>query len=162
MTFAKLLIQLSHFDPKLPLVFKLDGAEIGAGYHVTELRHSVSTGIDCGGSIETWDEAKLQLFDVPGKTHMSIVKFSNIVQQSLIELPILADATLLVEYATGNIGLKSLTLKDARLDEGRALIELQNMTAACKPAQRKQLQNDVIDTKDTPGATKPALLVCCG
>jgi hypothetical protein len=147
MTFASLLTQLNAFDPELPLVFTLEGTDIGAGYHVTELRHLSATGIDCGGTIETWEEAKLQLFDLPGKTHMSVAKFSAILKQSLNKLPSLADTSLSAEFALGNIGLRTLSLSQPRLDESRVLVELQNLTALCKPLQRQQ-------TKEP--------LVCCG
>jgi hypothetical protein len=144
MTFASLLTQLNAFDPELPLVFTLEGTDIGAGYHVTELRHLSATGIDCGGTIEIWEEAKLQLFDLPGKTHMSVAKFSAILKQSLNKLPSLADTSLSAEFALGNIGLRTLSLSQPRLEESRVLVELQNLTALCKPLQRQQTKEPLV------------------
>jgi hypothetical protein len=89
----------------------------------------------------------LQLFDLPGKTHMSVAKFSAILKQSLNKLPSLADTSLSAEFALGNIGLRTLSLSQPRLEESRVLVELQNLTALCKPLQRQQ-------TKEP--------LVCCG
>ena len=62
-TFSELVSQLQAVDPALPLIFKTKQGAIGAGYHVTELRHAHAKGIDCGGNIQTWQEARLQLMD---------------------------------------------------------------------------------------------------
>lgn len=72
MTFTELLAALDPLDAQAPLIFSAGARNIGAGYHVTELRHSASTGIDCSGTISTWDEGRLQLLDGPGKIHMSV------------------------------------------------------------------------------------------
>lgn len=138
MTFSKLLTKLNPYDGAAPLVFEADDHVIGAGYHVTELRHSISTGIDCGGNIEKWEEARLQLLDGAGQTHMNVGKFRDIVKGSLSKLPKLSEAPLLVEFSPDNLGLKLMTLDEPVMQEGRVMLRLQNSKAACKPAQRSK------------------------
>ena len=149
MTLSALLSSLEPLDPGAPLVFEADDREIGAGYHVTELRHSMSTGIDCSGTVDRWNEARLQLLDGTGETHMSVGKFTDIVRKSLGRLPELSQAPLLVEFSPGNNGLKLLTWEEPFIQNGRVTLRLRDTRAICKPARRSK----------PPGASSNA---CCG
>ncbi|WP_171128547.1 MULTISPECIES: DUF6428 family protein [unclassified Ruegeria] len=158
MNFSTLLSALKSCDPDAKLVFMSDGREIGAGYHVTELRHSSSKGIDCGGNIETWDEARLQLLDGAGDSHMSVGKFSAIVSKSLKSIPELSHASLHVEFSPDNIGLNLKTM-DAPEPYGNAVvIQLHDARALCKPAQRSALVPSA--TSGCCGSTKAAATCC--
>lgn len=136
MTFTALLAALEPLDSTASLVFLIDDDEIGAGYHVTELRHSISTGIDCGGNVEAWDEAHLQLLDGAGKTHMSVSKFTTILRQSLNKLPQLSEAPLLAEFSLDNDGLKLMSMGAPIQNADRVTVRLRNTNAVCKPARR--------------------------
>ncbi len=149
MNLSALLASLEPLDPDTPLVFVAGDREIGAGYHVTELRHSISTGIDCSGNIDRWQEARLQLLDGTGKTHMSAGKFTDILRKSLGWLPELSQAPLLVEFSPGNKGLKLKNLEEPFVQNGRVTIRLRDTRATCKPAHRIR----------PPGAPGDA---CCG
>lgn len=159
MTFAALLADLGAFDPHAPLVFKTGDREIGAGYHVTELRHTTSTGIDCGGTIETFEDARLQLLDGTGGTHMTVGKFSGIVSGSLRKLPALADLPLLAEFSPDNDGLRLLALGKPALDDGRVMIGLGGAGAVCKPMQRST-KTVTPDTGCYSGSVSTS--ACCG
>ncbi len=141
MTFAQLMAQLAQFDPDRALIFQADGQAIGGGYHVTELQHLVSTGIDCCGNIERWQEARFQLLDGAGKTHMPVGKFLGILDRSLSKLPELADVPLLVEYAPGNLGLRTMRPSEPEARGAAVLIALNDLSAICKPAQRMMENN---------------------
>ena len=154
---------LSGLQPHLandPLVFHVGDQQIGKGYHVTELRHSTSTGIDCGGTIEAWQEARLQLLDGPGKAHMTVGKFRDILARSLGKLPALGEAPLLVEYAPENKGLRLLSPAEPVSGNGRVLIELRDNRAVCKPAQRHQIKSARIEMHE--GDVPSAVSSCCG
>lgn len=142
MTFAALLASLLPLDADVALVFEVDDHVIGAGYHVTELRHSHSTGIDCGGNTESWQEARLQLLDGQGTTHMSVGKFRAILEHSLKTIPKLSDVPLLAEFAPNNQGLKLMNIAEPILKDGRATIVMRNSKAICKPAYKTRAQND--------------------
>ncbi len=136
MTFANLLNQLKSHDPTLPLVFQSQEGDIGAGYHVTELRQNSSVGIDCGGTIERWEDARLQLLDGQGGRHMSVGKFSKILEVSLQRMPELADLPLQVEYAPKNLGLRLMSLGDPVAGDEAVVVALGDQAAQCKPAAR--------------------------
>lgn len=158
MNFSTLLSRLKAHEAAAPLVFEVDGQTIGAGYHITELRHSTSRGIDCGGSIETWQDARLQLLDGPGKTHMSVNKFSGILSKALAKLPELVDADLLIEFSPDNEGLHLMLLDELRAEEGEVVLTLRNSRAVCKPAERKA--PNAITTSSCCGASNIAAACC--
>ncbi|GAA6182185.1 DUF6428 family protein [Shimia sp. NS0008-38b] len=135
-SFAKLLAELQGQGADDPLVFVTDEGEIGAGYHVTELRHSQATGIDCGGVIETWQDARLQLLDGNGAAHMRVGKFCAIVEQSLTAVPELADVPLMVEFGHNNAALRLLSIANVAHESGRVVVQLGETGAVCKPQQR--------------------------
>ncbi len=137
-TLAELLARLNGVDPKMPLVFATADGEVGAGYHVTELRHSISKGIDCGGNVETWKDAKLQLLDGPGSTPMTVGTFTNIVQKSLSALPELRDASLMVEFGHNNEQLAIMSLHGPDISEETVALFLGDARAVCKPAIRSK------------------------
>lgn len=154
MTFANLLNRLKSFDANMALVFETNGQPIGAGYHVTELRHSTSTGIDCGGQIETWQEARLQLLDGSGDAHMEVGKFRSILRNSLSKLPQLADVPLLVEFSPENKGLKLMSLGNPTPKDSWLSISLGDSSAVCKPAKRLSPRTAKTDTccQEAPAA----------
>lgn len=148
-TFAELLTRLQSQDPIKPLAFTTADGEIGAGYHVTELRHSISKGIDCGGNVETWEDAKLQLLDGQGPTHMTVGKFTNIIQKSLSAMPELRNASLLVEFGHNNEQLALMSLHGPEVSDETVELFLGDARAVCKPAIRSKRE-----VKDQDG--------CCG
>lgn len=138
-TFAELLSDVSRHDADLPLIFQTEEGDISAGYHVTELRHSNSKGIDCGGKMETWQETRLQLLDGVGHTHMSVGKFRTIVEKSLIAMPELAQAPLLAEFGHGNASLTLMSLNTSQVQGDRVVLRLGDARAVCKPYERAQV-----------------------
>lgn len=141
-TVSDLLTGLQAQDPDKPLIFETLDGEIGTGYHVTELTHSVSKGIDCGGNLETWHEARLQLLDGQGSTHMRIGKFSTIVEKSVAAIPELAQASLTVEFAHGNSALRLMSIEPVDVQDDAIFVRLADKNAVCKPAQRTQISAD--------------------
>ena len=66
------LLAVLDAQPDLPLVFKYDGRDVKAGYHVTEVKSGRFDALDCGANPESWTEIFVQLWDVdedPGEEH---------------------------------------------------------------------------------------------
>ncbi|MQY42490.1 hypothetical protein GG681_07530 [Epibacterium sp. SM1969] len=141
-TLLELMTQLQRHDPNAPLVFATAAGEIAAGYHVTELRHYHAKGIDCGGRIDTWQEARLQLLDGAGETHMRLAKFLDILEKSITALPELKHAALQVEFGHNNAELRLMSLEALTLQRGRVVLQLGETRALCKPAQQKNAARD--------------------
>ncbi len=156
MTFEELLADLAPLNQDAPLIFVTDGREIGPGYHVTELRHSVSTGIDCGGTVTTWDEARLQLLDGPGQTHMTVTKFRRILSGALEKLPVLADTPFVVEFGPDNAGLALMTPDALQNQDAKVLLPLRHSHAVCKPALQNQTTGSCYAAD-----RKPEVAACC-
>ena len=158
---AELLVDLQGFDPKLPLVFVTKEGEIGAGYHVTELRYARTKGIDCGGTIADGHEARLQLLDGAGSHPMRVGKFCEILAKSLSALPELSKAPLAVEFGHGNQDLRILSVGEAAPQQEAVVLPLGNARAICKPAQRSYSlargNSPCCAESDKPSALAP----CC-
>jgi len=161
-TFGELLASLQSQDPTKPLIFISEDGSIGAGYHVTELRHSVSTGIDCGGNIETWEDAKLQLLDGQGSEHMPVGKFSDIIEKSLSDLPQLGNVPLLVEFGHNNEELTIMSLHGPEISGADVVLSLGNARAVCKPAMRHGRAVEKQGECCESATTSPQKSRCCG
>ncbi|WP_367274407.1 DUF6428 family protein [uncultured Tateyamaria sp.] len=160
-TLSGLLHDLQLQDPSHPLIFETQEGEISPGYHVTELRHSTSKGIDCSGNKEAWQEAKLQLLDGRGETHMSVGKFNGIVSKSLTAMPELAHASLKVEFGHDNTDLRLMSLSSPECRGSRVLIRLGNTRAVCKPAEKFGRQEGGADQCCDSKGTSAKTSSCC-
>ncbi len=152
-TVRDLLTGLQGQDPEKPLIFETADGKIGAGYHVTELIHSVSTGVDCGGNLEIWEDARLQLLDGEGSAHMQVGKFTAIVEKSLKAIPALASSPINVEFGHGNAALSLMSLGELSAQDDAVFLPLVGTAAVCKPAQRTTLPLD--QAAGCCGSSKP-------
>ncbi len=148
MTLNNLLNDLKAFDLTLPLIFTFEGGEIGGGYHVTEIKTSNITSIDCGGQISEWSEVAIQLLDGQKGQHMKASKLVSIIEHSLGCLERLGDKPLYFEFAPQNIGLQLFSLEKIDVSSDRISVRLMERRAICKPAR-----------KATAGKSKSS---CCG
>lgn len=160
-TLSGLLYDLQLQDPALPLVFETKEGEISPGYHITELRHSSSRGIDCGGNTEAWQEAKLQLLEGRGAPHMSVGKFSSIVSKSLSVMPELEHVSLKVEFGHANNDLRLMSLSSPEHRGDRVVIGLGNIRAVCKPAERAGQDEGRLGQCGKRDETSANLYSCC-
>lgn len=134
MTLNSFLEKLAAAPSSAPLIFRTDQGDVGAGYHVTEFKHSKITGIDCGAQISEWSETSVQILDGEGDAHMKVGKFAGILRQSLSHVAGLGEAPTRVEFAPGNDGLRTYEIGDPEIQGGKVLVHMQEMNAVCKPA----------------------------
>ena len=134
MNLNSLLENLKTAPAQAALVFTSDEGDIGSGYHVTEFKLSHVTGIDCGGRVDEWQEAAVQLLDGSGGNHMPVSKFTGILEQSIARVAGLGTAEAHVEFSPNNKGLRTYNLQAPEAKGDRVLIRLQAAGAVCKPA----------------------------
>lgn len=134
MTLSDLVATLKTQDPQAPLVFATPDAEIGGGYHVTELKVLNITSIDCAGRTSEWREAAVQLLDGRVGEHMKVGKFVGILENSLRKVQGLGDAPAHVEFSPNNEGLQRYEIKFGAPSKDQVLIRLATAQATCKPA----------------------------
>lgn len=139
-TLSALLSSLETVRADAPVAFRTDGAEIGGGYHVTELRHAQIDGIDCGGRQAAWREASMELLDgtLPPTRRMTAQKLRSILRQSLTALPDLGDAPFHIEWAPGNAGLSRYAIGNVTETGEEVEIALIAGRAVCKPAAARK------------------------
>ena len=158
MTLAHLAETLATFDDTAPLIFTSAGVEIGAGYHVTELKSAQITSIDCAANIREWQGASLELLDGEGATHMTVGHFLKIVTQSIKALPQLADARFRVEFSPKNQGLELLELGEIEHRNDAVFVALEPSRVQCKPLVE---QLAAVATQMSSECCGPAETTCC-
>lgn len=133
-TLASLAEVLETHAPDAPLIFATTEGEIGAGYHVTELKRAEIESIDCGGRVDRWRETHLQLLDGAGEAPMPVGRFLAIARQSVAAIDGLGAAPLRVEFAPANAGLRLHRIAGVEAKAGRVRVALAEERALCKPA----------------------------
>lgn len=162
MTLEKLLNELKHLDLTLPLIFSYEGGEIGAGYHVTEIKSAHIKSIDCGRRISEWDEMLIQLLDGQKGQHMIASKFVSIVEHSSKVLGSLETKPVYFEFALKNLGLELFSLERIEVIEDRILARLTPNRAMCKPASLFIGDNFTVDDTNSSCCGKSSSMsVCC-
>ena len=153
MTLTELIDRLRVAPADAPLAFSTESAEIGAGYHVTELRASRTTVIDCGGGIAEEDEVRMQILDGDADGGLTVGRFLRIAERSRAAIRGLDGPELVVEVAPGNAGLQLHTPGAPRIAAERVVVPLVPLRASCRPAAAR-------------GAPEccavPAARACCG
>ena len=134
MNLNTLLEKLKTAPADAALIFTSDEGDIGSGYHVTEFKLSRVTGIDCGGRVDEWQEAAVQLLDGSGGKHMAVGKFAGILQHSVTRVEGLGTAPVHVEFSPGNKGLRTYQLNEPQIKDSQVVIQLNAAGAVCKPA----------------------------
>jgi len=135
MTLNDLLQDLRAMPSEAPLAFVTGQGPIKGGYHVTELKQSKVTSIDCGARVTEWSEATLQLLDGSGGQLMSVAKFTAIVGQSVTQLTGLGDLSARVEFAAGNVGMRTYDIATPVANGDEIIVGLSEVTALCKPGK---------------------------
>ena len=159
MTLNELTADLYRFPAEAALLFETDSGPIGAGYHVTELKLSEVTSIDCGGTLSSWRETALQLLDGSGDRPMQVGKFLAIADKSSKAIPGLGSCPLRVEFSHGNTGKQIFQPGSATLLNGIVSVPLLGDPATCKPAQPMRPIR-AVDSANC--ARTPTQAGCCG
>jgi hypothetical protein len=132
-----LLVALdAHADS--PLVFRCDGREVKAGYHVTEVKTGRFDALDCGGNPESWTEIFVQLWDINenARTPMPSGKFAKIIRNVSDHVRLEPSAKLTIEVSDGETPMALYSAGSPRLKGGLFEVELFPRTSSCKPRDR--------------------------
>ncbi|MBY5903850.1 hypothetical protein HFO88_26400 [Rhizobium leguminosarum] len=118
-----------------PLVFRYDGHDVKAGYHVTEVKTGRFDALDCGANPESWTEIFVQLWDIDedGRTHMLSEKFAKIIRKVSEHVGLPMSAKLTFEVSDGTAPMALYCAAPPRIAAGRVSVELAPRPASCKP-----------------------------
>jgi hypothetical protein len=135
---ADLLATLARNAGK-PLVFRYEGRDVLAGYHVTEVKAGAFQALDCGANRESWHETFVQLWDVPpedGRGHMAAGKFLAIIRKVADAVPFDPGAKLTFEVSDGTRAMQLYCAAAVATRDDAVRVELVARPASCKPRDR--------------------------
>ena len=120
--------------PEAGVVFATEDGPVGAGYHITELKHARGESIDCGGRQSSWDEVAVQVLDVFGDAPMPVERLRGILTRSLAAIPALADAPVHIEFGHRNESLSRYDIAGMSIEGHLVQVSMVRAHATCKPA----------------------------
>lgn len=134
MTLHEMREILQQKNPDASLAFSTTSGTIGAGYHVTELKASDITSIDCAGNLSQWSETSLQLLDGAHGEFMKVDKFLGILNHSFAMIETLKASRTFVEFSPKNEGLRIYEPELQETGSEIAQFRLIDARAQCKPS----------------------------
>lgn len=149
-----------HADKALVFAYET-GAEVQAGYHVTEVKAGSFVTLDCGGNPDAWQETILQVEDIPardGDTHMRVGKFRAILAQVDRKVRLNGEARVTIEVSRPDEPMRIYDIAAIDVEDDRAIVQLGERSAICKPRHRAQQ-----DAAATAACCAPAAAAssCC-
>jgi hypothetical protein len=126
------------------LVFRYEGADVQAGYHVTEVKSGRFQALDCGAQYESWHETFIQLWDIPQENerrYMPVSKFLAIINKVASVVPIEPQAKVTFEVSNGIKAMSLYRASSITIGDDVVRVELTQRLASCKPRDRWLLQS---------------------
>lgn len=120
--------------PEAGVVFATEDGPVGAGYHITELKHARIESIDCAGRQSSWDEVAVQMLDVFGDVPMPVDRLRAILSRSRAAIPALGEAPVHIEFGHRNKSLSRYDIAGLSIDGHLVKVSLVRAHATCKPA----------------------------
>ncbi|MDE2385277.1 MAG: hypothetical protein KGO53_11725 [Alphaproteobacteria bacterium] len=142
----------------LPVKLRHAGWELGAGFHITEIKHTTVRGLDCGRNEEAWDETVVQLLDLPGpeEGRMKSAKFASILGHKQLQ----GELVFEISRPGEALALYQVAAVDAQPEA--LVVHLAPRAAHCKPATRASAGNLAGQAGDACcGGTAKAKGQCC-
>lgn len=128
--------------PTKPLRFTVGGQQLVPNdFHVTEIKNVSVESLDCGGGASAWQEVVIQLWSPCGNDAtepMTAEKFSKILAKAGA-LHLLDGEHVRFEYGAAGTPAIQYTLGGLRAAGDALDVELVTPHVACKPAERRQL-----------------------
>lgn len=133
-TLSAFLQELESANPEAGVIFATEDGPVGAGYHITELKHAEIDSIDCGGRRSRWSEVAVQVLDIYGENPMPVAKLRGILSKSIQAIPGLANAPAHVEFGHKNQSLSRYDIVGLDVRPTTVRLSLTRAHATCKPA----------------------------
>ena len=112
---------------------------VNAAYHITEIKQTPITSVDCGGVMNTWTEIIIQLWEPKGQRQeypMKVEKALSIIH--LVETSLSLDVNAIVKIEFGNSDFDTRQMLPAAIitDGGNLIIDLLPDAVQCKAINR--------------------------
>jgi hypothetical protein len=131
--FLSLLKQ--HSDKSLHFEYK-EGHEIGANYHITEVKNITIDSVDCGAGTDFWKETIIQLWESPlereNKKYMTAYKALGILNKVDRIKPMEKEVEIKFEYSNPQFHTAQLYVHDFEVKGNSLHIKLGIAQTDCK------------------------------
>ena len=146
-------------DTQLTFV-DLDGQAVHSGYHLTELKAASFETVDCGGQVNRWHEAILQLWVPPDADddYITVAKFLKIFNKVRGMIPLDLDAEIRVEYGDENLFPSTYRVRSVARDRNMTRVLLQPPETTCKARERRMAGAQSSSPSDSCCVAAPT---CC-
>lgn len=126
--------------PEQPIFITYGERDIQNGFHITEIKRSMVSSLDCGSNQEGWPETVVQLLDSDGPSEKRITarKFVSILKKANVDLSRAGLQGLVFEIAKPGESLQLHEFKGVHELEDRVVVLTRPREALCKPAMRLQ------------------------
>jgi hypothetical protein len=135
-TFKDMLLQ----NPGLDLQFQYaEGKLVDAAYHITEIKQSPITSVDCGGVLNKWTEIIVQLWvpDKGGKIRsMKVSKALSIVDIVEKMLPLDPNGIVKIEFGNSAFDTRQMFPNELIMNDNSLTIDLRPDIVQCKAEAR--------------------------
>lgn len=132
---SKLLAQ-----PDLDLQFQYaENQWVDASYHITEIKQSPITSVDCGGKMNSWTEIIIQLWEPVDQQQdraMKVSKALSIINLVEKTLPLNPLGTVKIEFGNSEFDTRQMYPNDIIVDGNNLIIDLRPDSVQCKAIER--------------------------
>ncbi len=142
------------------LLFGYNNTQLVAqNYHITEVKHTAIKAVDCGGSMDQWNETIIQLLEPAtynGEPAMSCDKATEILSKVGKMAAYDLDAIVKFEYGNNTFHTAHLPVDQVLVGDDKIIIQLSTDTTQCKAADACGLTLDeLVTTEATDSSCTP-------
>lgn len=136
-TFKNLLLE----QPELHLQFQYAQDKwVAASYHITEIKQTPITSVDCGGVLDSWTEIVVQLWEPTGGGSggeaMKVNKALGIVKVVESKLQLNPLATVKIEFGNSDFDTRQMYPTEITAEGGSLIVDLRPDVTQCKAIER--------------------------
>lgn len=130
-------LSLLREHPNKSLVFEYQtGKNVGANYHITEVKNITVDSVDCGAGTDYWKETIIQLWESPTekdkRDYMSAYKAMGILSKVDRIKPMVKEAEVKFEYSNAHFHTAQLFVNDHTIKVDTLLMHLGVEQTDCK------------------------------
>jgi len=112
---------------------------VDASYHITEIKQSPITSVDCGGAMNKWTEIIVQLWEPQHEQQdraMAVGKALSIIDLVEKAMPLDVDAIVKIEFGNTRFDTRQMLPKDIIISGDNLIVDLRPDAVQCKAIER--------------------------
>jgi len=146
-------LSLLEEHPNKNLLFEYQkGKNVGANYHITEVKNVTIDSVDCGAGTDFWKETIIQLWESPDEheteEYMTADKASAILNKVDKLKPMERNVEVKFEYSNSNFHTAQLFVNDFKVDNEKIVLQLGVEKTDCKARETCGVPVEESSTKE--------------